>query len=335
MTTVFANGLSIIHQGDGMTHTCPIPDVCKTPTPAGPVPVPYVNIAMSSNLTAGSTTVKIAGSPVALESSNIPMSSGDEAGSAGGVISGKFAGKLTWTTSSPNVKFEGKGVCRFTDVAQHNGNTGNTFTLSLGTLDMPYPFEAGDTTCPNCGKPIAEHDPASGFPIETGEQSDQAVVDFANAIRSGDTSKAPQGMAGALIVKDCANPADNGTLLAVAGRPAAAGKSKGPLFGWEAIANTVPGAQAAANPMPSNPATVRTARGGTVQVTQVADSNPPLQCAAQKLVQTALEKGCKPVQMTEAWIDRREKTTQGHRIQSCPTCKDNIARMLCPNPPQE
>ena len=332
--TVGVNFLSVVHASSNGTSIA-FPDVCKTPTPAGPVPVPYVNIAMSSNLTAGSTTVKIAGSPVALESSNIPMSSGDEAGSAGGVISGKFAGKLTWTTSSPNVKFEGKGVCRFTDVAQHNGNTGNTFTLSLGTLDMPYPFEAGDTTCPNCGKPIAEHDPASGFPIETGEQSDQAVVDFANAIRSGDTSKAPQGMAGALIVKDCANPADNGTLLAVAGRPAAAGKSKGPLFGWEAIANTVPGAQAAANPMPSNPATVRTARGGTVQVAQVADSNPPLQCAAQKLVQTALEKGCKPVQMTEAWIDRREKTTQGHRIQSCPTCKDNLARMLCPNPPKE
>src|SRR5690606_15484034 len=148
-------------------------------------------------------------------------------------------------------------------------------------------------------------------------------------------SKNRQGMAGALIVKDCANPADNGTLLAVAGRPAAAGKSKGPLFGWEAIANSVPGAQAAANPMPSNPATVRTARGGTVQVAQVADSNPPLQCAAQKLVQTALEKGCTPVQMTEAWIDRRPKTTEGHRIQSCPTCKDNISRMLCPFPPQE
>jgi uncharacterized Zn-binding protein involved in type VI secretion len=328
MTTVFANGLSIIHQGDGMTHTCPIPDVCKTPTPAGPVPVPYVNIAMSSNLTSGSTTVKIAGSPVALESSNISMSSGDEAGSAGGVISSKFAGKLTWSTSSPNVKFEGKGVCRFTDVAQHNGNTGNTFTLSLGTLDMPYPFAAGDTTCPNCGKPIAEHDPAAGFPIETGEQSDEAVVDFANAIRSGKTSKNAQGMAGALIVKDCADPADNGTLLAVAGKTS--------LVGWETAASTVPGAQAAASPPPSNPATVRTARGGTVQVTQSPDSsNPPLQCAAQKLVQTALEKGCKPVQMTEAWIDRREKTKEGHRIQSCPTCKDNLARMLCPNPPQE
>lgn len=335
MTTVFANGLSIIHQGDGMTHTCPIPDVCKTPSPAGPVPVPYVNLAMSSNLASGSTTVKIAGSPVALESSNISVSSGDEAGSAGGVISGKFAGKLTWSTSSPNVKFEGKGVCRFTDVAQHNGNTGNTFTLSLGTLDMPYPFEAGDTTCPNCGQPIAEHDPSTGFPIETGEQSDEAVVEFAEAIRAGETSKGPQGMAGALIVRDCANPDDNGTLLAIAGRPAAAGKHKGPLFGWEAIANSVPGAQAAANPMPSNPAEVRTARGDTVRVTQVAGSNPPLQCAAQKLVQTALEKGCTPVQMTEAWIDRREKTTEGHRIQSCPTCKDNISRMLCPNPPQE
>ncbi|MFO7563468.1 MAG: DUF4150 domain-containing protein [Enhygromyxa sp.] len=335
MSTVFANGLSIIHQGDGMTHTCPIPDVCKTPAPSGTVPVPYVNVAMSSNLASGSTSVKVEGSPVALESSNISMSSGDEAGSAGGIISGKFAGKLTWTTSSPNVKFEGKGVVRFTDVAQHNGNTGNTFTLSLGTLDMPYPFDTGDTTCPNCGQAIAEHDPSSGFPIETGEQSDEAVVEFAEAIRAGDTSKGPQGMAGALIVKDCANPDDNGTLLAVAGRPAAAGKHKGPLFGWEAIANSVSGAQAAANPMPSNPATVRTARGGTVQVTAAADSNPPLQCAAQKLVQTALDKGCTPLQMTEAWIDRRSKTTQGHRIASCPTCKDNISRMLCPNPPQE
>jgi uncharacterized Zn-binding protein involved in type VI secretion len=290
---------------------------------------------MSSNLASGSTTVKVEGSPVALESSNISMSSGDEAGSAGGIISGKFAGKLTWTTSSPNVKFEGKGVVRFTDVAQHNGNTGNTFTLSLGTLDMPYPFDTGDTTCPNCGRAIAEHDPSTGFPIETGEQSDDAVVEFTEAIRSGETSKGPQGMAGALIVKDCANSADNGTLLAVAGRPAAAGKHKGPLFGWEAIADSVPGAQAAQNPMPSDPATVRTARGGTVQVTAVADSNPPLQCAAQKLVQTALDKGCTPVQMTEAWIDRRPKTTQGHRIQSCPTCKDNISRMLCPYPPQE
>ena len=120
--SVFANGLSIIHQGDGMTHTCPIPDVCKTPSPAGPVPIPYVNVAMSINLADGSTTVKIMGFPVALESSSVSLSSGDEAGTAGGVISSKNMGKLSWSTSSPNVKFEGKGVVRFTDADLRSGD---------------------------------------------------------------------------------------------------------------------------------------------------------------------------------------------------------------------
>jgi hypothetical protein len=49
MPTVFANMRSITHQGDGFTQTCAVPDVCKTPTPAGPVPIPYVNVAMDAN----------------------------------------------------------------------------------------------------------------------------------------------------------------------------------------------------------------------------------------------------------------------------------------------
>ena len=31
MSTVFANGRSIVHKGDGLVNTCAIPDVCKTP----------------------------------------------------------------------------------------------------------------------------------------------------------------------------------------------------------------------------------------------------------------------------------------------------------------
>jgi uncharacterized Zn-binding protein involved in type VI secretion len=82
MPTVFANGRSILNQGDGFVQTCSVPDVCKTPSPAGPVPIPYVNVAMDSDLADGSQKVKVDGSPAALAGSNLKMSTGDEAGSA-------------------------------------------------------------------------------------------------------------------------------------------------------------------------------------------------------------------------------------------------------------
>ena len=38
-----------------------VPDVCKTPSPGGPVPIPYPNIAQSVTLAKGTTTVKADG----------------------------------------------------------------------------------------------------------------------------------------------------------------------------------------------------------------------------------------------------------------------------------
>lgn len=325
--TVYANSLSIIHQGDGKTHTCPIPDVCKTPSPAGPVPIPYVNVAMSINLSDGSTTVKILGFPVALESSSIAMSSGDEAGTAGGVISSKNMGKLSWSTSSPNVKFDGKGVVRFTDVAGHNGNQDNTFTLALGDVSVAYPFESLDDPCPNCGKKASEHE-SEDFPLRESDASRERAESFGNEIAKApeQTTGAKQGMVGALV---CECPPDNQqhTYVAVAGAPT--GKSS--FKGWSAVATSA-GMTPATNVVPSDPMTVKTVRGGTVQVSKPVDgTHPPGQCAAQKLIITALERGCTPKSMTETWVKKGE-TNEGHSIPSCPSCKDNISAMLCPNP---
>ena len=61
------------------------PDVCITPAAPSPIPVPYPNIAMSSDTADGSTTVTCDGNPIMLSSSNFMMSTGDEAGSIGGV----------------------------------------------------------------------------------------------------------------------------------------------------------------------------------------------------------------------------------------------------------
>lgn len=152
----FANGRSILHKGDNLTHTAAPPDVCKTPSPAGPVPIPYVNVAMDSSLASGTKKVKVEGKMAAHEKANISTSMGDEPGTAGGLLSSKFKGKLTWATSSPTVKLEGKGAVRFLDVAQHNGNSFNTAFISLGSPGLAYADDF-EGLCDICDKSPDTH----------------------------------------------------------------------------------------------------------------------------------------------------------------------------------
>ena len=55
--TVGVNNLSVVHKSSNGV-TIAFPDVCKTPTPGGPVPIPYPNIAQSSDTAKGSKGVK-------------------------------------------------------------------------------------------------------------------------------------------------------------------------------------------------------------------------------------------------------------------------------------
>jgi hypothetical protein len=137
--SVYANSRSIVHKGDGQTNTAPAPDVCKTPSPGGPVPIPYPNIAQNSDLASGSKKTKIGGNSIGHESANLSTSTGDEAGTAGGgIVSSKTKGKLTWTVTSTDVKVEGKGVARFMDPTMHNGNMGNVPGVEIGAAGPSY-----------------------------------------------------------------------------------------------------------------------------------------------------------------------------------------------------
>lgn len=123
---VYANDRSILHAGDGLSQASAPPDVCKTPSPSGPTPMPYPNVARDQDLAKGTKRVVIAGKSVAIAGSNLRTSTGDEAGTAGGgMFSSKTKGKVTWLGGSPNVLFEGKKVIRFGDTALHNGNASN------------------------------------------------------------------------------------------------------------------------------------------------------------------------------------------------------------------
>jgi uncharacterized Zn-binding protein involved in type VI secretion len=119
-STVFANAMGLSHKRSGGMSTV-FPDVCKTPTPAGPVPVPYPNLGKSADVMSGSSSVKIEGVPTMLKSSNYMMSTGDEAGTAGGgVVSNKIKGKCEFILYSFDVKIEGQNVCRMGDTLTHN-----------------------------------------------------------------------------------------------------------------------------------------------------------------------------------------------------------------------
>src|SRR5260370_21388857 len=108
--TIHVNGTanSLIHKASNGVASSTIPDVCKTPSPGGPVPVPYpVIVSMSSDLADGTTTVKAdGGNMCAIKGSNFSRCTGDEAGTAGG---GKTSTNLKEATSllySLHLKFD-------------------------------------------------------------------------------------------------------------------------------------------------------------------------------------------------------------------------------------
>jgi hypothetical protein len=125
--TIKVNGAanSLVHKGSNGISIATIPDVCKTPSPAGPVPIPYPNISQSITLDKGTTTVKAdGGMMIANKGSEFSLSNGDNPGVAGGVKSSTFMKESTWILYSFDVKMEGKGACRLTDKKfQNHENT--------------------------------------------------------------------------------------------------------------------------------------------------------------------------------------------------------------------
>ncbi len=130
-TTVGVNKLSIVHKDSGGTVSF-MPDVCLTPQPSGPpVPMPYPNTAMSSDADKGAKTVTCDGNPICVQGSTFKQSTGDEAGSNGGVASGCTKGAAEFVGYSFDVQVEGKGVARFGDLML--GNKGG----AVNTPPMP------------------------------------------------------------------------------------------------------------------------------------------------------------------------------------------------------
>lgn len=142
--------MSVVHKKSNGVSIA-FPDVCKTPTPGGPVPIPYPNIAMSTDTAKGTKKVKCDGESTCVKDSNFKMSSGDEAGSAGGgVASSKIKGKAEFALFSFDVKFEGKNVPRAFDIMLHNDKNTPPFpvlqapVVAIPSTDEPKCLACGD-----------------------------------------------------------------------------------------------------------------------------------------------------------------------------------------------
>lgn len=122
-TTVLVNKLSVVHKkSNGLSMA--FPDVCKTPAPPSPpIPIPYPNVAKSSDSADAASTVLADGNPLMHKGSNFSTSTGDEAGSLNGIMSNKIKGKAYPKMYSFDVKVEGQNVFRFTDIMLQNGGS--------------------------------------------------------------------------------------------------------------------------------------------------------------------------------------------------------------------
>jgi hypothetical protein len=105
-----------------------VPDTCQVPAPPlPPIPTPFPNVAMVMQALPPtcSLKVKVMQMAVVTQMSQIPMTSGDEAGSVGGVVSGMIKGPAAFTKGSAKLMIEGQPAVFQTCTTGQNGTSAN------------------------------------------------------------------------------------------------------------------------------------------------------------------------------------------------------------------
>lgn len=103
-----------------------MPDVCKVPNPGGPpIPTPFPNVSQPSGANKTIKKVVIGKKETVVESSKIPTSKGDEAGSLRGMISNQHRHETNFKKYSSKVYAKKKKVVHHTALTTHNGSNPN------------------------------------------------------------------------------------------------------------------------------------------------------------------------------------------------------------------
>lgn len=113
--------------------TMGFPDVCLTPTPVGPVPIPYPNISTGVTTIPTTTAITVLTDcmPSHNQMSEIFISNGDNAGVNMGVASGMVMGPTEFILGSLTVLKGGMPAQRMTSMTGHNGLSMNCPGVAL------------------------------------------------------------------------------------------------------------------------------------------------------------------------------------------------------------
>lgn len=114
------------NKGSGMNMG--FPDVCLTPAAPSPVPIPYPNMANHAMASPFCSTILLSMMPALNTSSQIPLTSGDDAGTANPL----FKQSGAFTQGSSKVMLQGSPAITLT--CQTTGNNNNN---SVGIVSVP------------------------------------------------------------------------------------------------------------------------------------------------------------------------------------------------------
>lgn len=111
------------------------PDVCKVPTPAGPVPTPFVNMGTTQMADPGGLVrnVLLVNMPALNQASKLLLSNGNQPGTVGGVVSNKIMGQVQFMNGSLKVMVGGKPAVRLGVMTGQNGAPVN----AVGSVIQP------------------------------------------------------------------------------------------------------------------------------------------------------------------------------------------------------
>ena len=138
--TVRVNERTVVHETSEGVSTA-FPDVCIVPQVG---PLPFMNLALSRDATNTSATVFADGKCIMLKDSDFGTSTGDEPGIGGGVISGVWNGKASFTNYSFDVMVEGRNVARLGDpMVNNHGSEGERGESRRGAAGCRHPRHEG------------------------------------------------------------------------------------------------------------------------------------------------------------------------------------------------
>lgn len=120
---------------NGGSQCSATPDVCKVPTPGGPVPTPFPNLGTTQLAAPGGLVRKVlvANMPALNLMSKITLTNGDQAGSIGGVVSNRIMGQVQFLQGSSKVMVGGKPALRVGAPTAQNGAPAN----AVGSVVSP------------------------------------------------------------------------------------------------------------------------------------------------------------------------------------------------------